>query len=112
MQGTTSHLAFGCSLAAQYSLHIHMANQCMKVFKHKDLESIAAVEQDAATGLTPHGDKPKNLVSRAEKFLANPQVGAEEKARLVLLLAVTQSKKLKEADRRQLMQQAGVRPGA
>ncbi len=47
----------------------------MKVFKHKDLENLGSIEQDAACGRDARGEKPKKLMERVEKFIVSPQAG-------------------------------------
>jgi syntaxin-binding protein 1 len=114
-------------MLTKYSLHIHMANQCMKVYKHKRLEELGNAEQDIATGLNSEGSKVKNFVARATPLLSDAGLNADDRKRLLMILAAcdgTQTAfsncesfsyfclELKESDRRVLMEKIPVTPGS
>jgi hypothetical protein len=97
----------------KYSLHIHMASECMKMFKHKALERVGMAEQDLAMGRKASGDKVKNPIAHILPLLSEPQISADDKLRLVMLAIVSYRKGvLPPADREQLMLKAGFQPGS
>jgi len=96
-------------LLNKYSLHIHMAGQCMKVFKHKQLDVLGLLEQEMATGEDEKGNKSKNVVSRLTPYLSDAQVSQEEKLRLLMLYNASQEG-ISDADRKVLADKASLSP--
>jgi len=94
-------------LLNKYSLHIHMAGECMNSFKQRGLEAIAGVEQDMATGEDAAGHAPKNLVSALTPLLTNPAIDKTDKTRLLMMYIVSQEG-IKDEDRRRLFDLAGI----
>jgi len=94
-------------LLNKYSLHIHMAGQCMKVFKHKQLDVLGLLEQEMATNEDEKGSKSKNVVSRLTPYLSDAQVSQEEKLRLLMIYIASQEG-VSEADRKALADKASL----
>jgi len=94
-------------LLNKYSLHIHMAGQCMKVFKHKQLDVLGLLEQEMANGEDEKGNKSKNVVSKLTPHLSDPQVSQEEKLRLLMLYVASQEG-VSEGDRKALADKASL----
>lgn len=51
-----------------------MAQECMSIFERAKLPSVAAVEQNCATGVTPEGKTPKTLVEEMVPILDSRDV--------------------------------------
>jgi len=91
----------------KYSLHIHMANQCMAIFQTRNLTKIAGLEQDMATGEDAEGKPVKNIMSVMPTLLQSSEVSLTDKLRLLMLYIISQEG-IKESDRKKLMQLAGI----
>jgi len=93
----------------KYSLHIHLSSEVMKIFKHKRLDDLAHMEQDAATGRNEKGDKVKGekLEKALGALLAESGISAEDKARMIMVVATARGG-LSNEDKTRLLQQAGV----
>ncbi len=55
---------------------------------HTDIFSLAHITQDVATGVDADGQKVKNAVSRVSSMLADAELNAEDRKRLLMILAV------------------------
>jgi len=77
---------------AKYSLHIRLAGECMEKYKGQDLQKIAMVEQDLATGVSADGGKLKKdkVMAELEEILADDSVTVENKTRLLMIYLATQ----------------------
>lgn len=62
-------------LINKYSLHIHLIQECMDIFKKHDLDSLTTLEQDIVCGYYHDGNKTKmnHIFARATSFLKIPE---------------------------------------
>lgn len=74
----------------KYSLHTHLASQCMRAFRERDLEALAGVEQDLACGRDAEGRKVRReaLVEALNNVFARGDRYTEDERTRVLLLAL------------------------
>ncbi|OAX79973.1 hypothetical protein ACJ72_05704 [Emergomyces africanus] len=68
-----------------YTLHLNMAQECMRLFQERKLVEVASVEQSLSTGLDEDHRKPKNLADQLVRLLDEDCVGPSERLRLILL---------------------------
>ncbi|PGH02945.1 hypothetical protein AJ79_07482 [Helicocarpus griseus UAMH5409] len=68
-----------------YTLHLNMAQECMKLFQERKLVDVASVEQSLATGLDEDYKKPKNLADQLVRLLDEGGVGPSDRLRLIAL---------------------------
>ncbi|KAM3080498.1 syntaxin binding protein 1 [Clarireedia jacksonii] len=68
-----------------YSLHLNMAQECMNIFQQRELPNVALAEQTMATGLDEDYRKAKNMGEQVIRLLDTPQVGPQERLRLIVL---------------------------
>jgi syntaxin-binding protein 1 len=68
-----------------YSLHLNMAQECMNIFQERELPNVALAEQTMATGLDEDYRKAKNMGEQVIRLLDTPQVGPQERLRLIVL---------------------------
>ncbi|CAG0918092.1 unnamed protein product [Notodromas monacha] len=77
------------------AIHMNLAEQCLTVYKARELESTCLLEQALATGLEPDGTKVKNALDRLIPFLVNTKSLSEaDKTRLAALYVVTHANSL------------------
>lgn len=88
-----------------YTLHLNMAQECMRYFQEHKLLEVSSVEQCLATGLDENYKKAKNLASQLVQMLDDPAVGHMERLRL-LLLYLMYRRGLLSGDVRKLMAHA------
>jgi len=93
---------------AKYSLHIRLAGECMDNYKGKELEKIAMVEQDIATGTGADGRVVKHSALTAEltDLLRDRSISSEDKMRL--LIAYIAAEDSKPTDKEELLDAAGL----
>eukprot|EP01099_Mayorella_cantabrigiensis_P001118 TRINITY_DN1462_c0_g3_i1.p1 TRINITY_DN1462_c0_g3~~TRINITY_DN1462_c0_g3_i1.p1 ORF type:complete len:354 (+),score=88.13 TRINITY_DN1462_c0_g3_i1:834-1895(+) len=94
-------------MASKFSLHITLADDCMKAFKANKLENIGMLEQDMATGEDSEGKPSKNPVSRLPPLLHDPEISVIDKIRLIMIYIVTQEG-IRDQDSRAIMEKAGL----
>ncbi|KAK2806196.1 hypothetical protein FQN50_005919 [Emmonsiellopsis sp. PD_5] len=68
-----------------YTLHLNMAQECMKLFQDHKLMEVASVEQSLATGLDEDYRKPKDMADQLVRLLDEDCVGPSDRLRLILL---------------------------
>ncbi|KLJ07133.1 hypothetical protein EMPG_17385 [Blastomyces silverae] len=68
-----------------YTLHLNMAQECMRLFQERKLMEVASVEQSLSTGLDEDYRKPKNLADQLVRLLDEDCIGPSERLRLILL---------------------------
>ncbi|CAG8444162.1 14353_t:CDS:10 [Ambispora leptoticha] len=88
-------------------LHLHIAQECMSIYKKHKLTETAAIEQNCATGYTPDGHSPKNVVEDMVPLLDDPVVSSYDKIRMLLLYILYKNGILEE-DRRKLLAHSGI----
>jgi len=92
-------------MMGKYSVHIHLAEQASAKF-NPELEALAYLEQDMATGEDAKGGSPKNIVSRLSNALSDFNTSKLDKLRLLMIYIISQEG-IKEQDRKKLMDMAG-----
>ncbi|KAI1994144.1 syntaxin binding protein 1 [Ophidiomyces ophidiicola] len=68
-----------------YTLHLNMAEECMKLFQERNLPELASVEQSLATGFDEDHRKPRNLADQVVRLLDDPRVQPQDRLRLIIL---------------------------
>ncbi|KAH1364271.1 hypothetical protein KXV22_005975 [Aspergillus fumigatus] len=68
-----------------YTLHLNMAEECMKFFQDHKLLEVSSVEQCLATGLDENYKKAKNLAAQLVQLLDDDAVVRTDRLRLLLL---------------------------
>ncbi|OCH85210.1 Sec1-like snare protein [Obba rivulosa] len=89
----------------KFSLHLNMAQESMSIFERDKLPTIAAVEQNCATGLTAEGKTPKTLVEEMVPLLDARDVVNANKVRIIALY-IQHRDGVPEEDKRRLYQHA------
>ncbi|EPX73680.1 SNARE binding protein Sec1 [Schizosaccharomyces octosporus yFS286] len=85
MRGMLAGLSDFQELRDEYSLHLAMAQECMNLFEKDNLLSIGAVEQDLATGASPEGKTPRNVLYDLLPLLDDDKTHEADKIRLLIL---------------------------
>lgn len=91
----------------RFSLHVHLAEQCMELFKSMKIEAIAHVEQDMVMGEDEKGSRIHNPITNVVPILQDPQISVQNKLR-VLMLYVIVNNGIKEADLVKLLDHAQI----
>lgn len=68
-----------------YTLHLNMAEECMKFFQERKLIEVSSIEQSFATGLDENFKKAKNLAAQLVQLLDDESVIPPDRLRLILL---------------------------
>lgn len=68
-----------------YTLHLNMAQECMKYFQDRKLLEVSSIEQSFATGLDENYKKAKNLAAQLVQLLDDDAVIPTDRLRLLLL---------------------------
>ncbi|WEW57761.1 syntaxin binding protein 1 [Emydomyces testavorans] len=68
-----------------YTLHLNMAEECMRLFQERNLPEVASLEQSLATGLDEDYRKPKNLADQLVRLLDDERVQPHDRLRLIAL---------------------------
>ncbi|CAL5870552.1 uncharacterized protein PFLUO_LOCUS4791 [Penicillium psychrofluorescens] len=68
-----------------YTLHLNMADECMKLFQDRKLLEVSSIEQSFATGLDENYKKAKNLAAQLVQLLDDDAVLHLDRLRLLLL---------------------------
>eukprot|EP01087_Luapelamoeba_hula_P010389 TRINITY_DN2751_c0_g1_i1.p1 TRINITY_DN2751_c0_g1~~TRINITY_DN2751_c0_g1_i1.p1 ORF type:complete len:596 (+),score=98.55 TRINITY_DN2751_c0_g1_i1:112-1899(+) len=93
---------------AKYALHIRMAGDCMDKYNGTELEKIALIEQDLATGKGPRGESISKVFNSVQEILRDPSVGPNDKMRLALLYLACY-KDARSSDKDKMIEAAGFR---
>jgi syntaxin-binding protein 1 len=92
-----------------YTLHLNMAQECMKYFQSHKLLEVSSIEQSFATGLDENYKKAKNLAAQLVQLLDDESVVPPDRLRLLLLYIIYRGGLL-GGDIRKLMAHAGLPP--
>ena len=84
-----------------FSLHLGMATKCMDIFQKSELSTLAAIEQDLATGFNSEGKPPKSTLEEMVSLLDSDYRGTD-KLRLILLFIMYRDG-IFDLDRRRLI---------
>ncbi|KAJ5894228.1 hypothetical protein N7495_005919 [Penicillium taxi] len=71
-----------------YTLHLSMAEECMKYFQARKLIEVSSIEQSFATGLDENYKKAKNLAAQLVQLLDDDSVTPPDRLRLLLLYII------------------------
>ncbi|PLB49005.1 vesicle trafficking protein [Aspergillus steynii IBT 23096] len=71
-----------------YTLHLNMAQECMKLFQDHKLLEVSSVEQCLSTGLDENYKKAKGLAAQLVQLLDDDTVGHPDRLRLLLLYVI------------------------
>lgn len=88
---------------SKLSQHMHIAHECMDVFKKQALMELSELEQTLATGKDDEGRSPKlgDLIDDAEGLIMRMK-NPKDRLRLILIITISQGG-LRQQDRRRLM---------
>ncbi|KAL4863136.1 hypothetical protein BDV12DRAFT_177905 [Aspergillus spectabilis] len=92
-----------------YTLHLSMAEECMKFFQAHKLIEVSSVEQCLATGLDENYKKAKGLASQLVQLLDDDAIIHTDRLRLLLLYIIYRNGLL-PGDIRKLMAHAQLPP--
>lgn len=92
-----------------YTLHLNMAEECMKFFQEHKLIEVSSVEQSLATGLDENYKKAKGLASQLVQLLDDDTIIHTDRLRLLLFYIIYRNGLL-PSDIRKLMAHANLRP--
>ncbi|PYI36724.1 Sec1-like protein [Aspergillus indologenus CBS 114.80] len=92
-----------------YTLHLNMAQECMKHFQEHKLLEVSSVEQSLATGMDENYKKAKHLGSQIVQLLDDEATRQPERLRLLLLYIIYRGGLL-AGDIRKLMAHAQLPP--
>lgn len=92
-----------------YTLHLNMAQECMKLFQDHKLIEVSSVEQCLVTGLDENYKKAKNLASQLVQLLDDGAVIPPDRLRLLMLYTMYRGGLL-SGDVRKLMAHAQLPP--
>ena len=92
-----------------YTLHLNMAQECMKFFQDRKLLEVSSIQQSFATGLDENYKKAKNLAAQLVQLLDDDSVVPPDRLRLLLLYIIYRGGLL-GGDIRKLMAHAGLPP--
>lgn len=92
------------------SVHLALAQLCMDKFERSKLAAQAMVEQNAATGQTPDGSRPRSLVEEMVPILDDPSITNADKVRIIALY-ILHCDGVQDEDRRRLFQHARLTGG-
>lgn len=93
---------------SKLSQHMHLAHECMDVFRKANLLDLSEFEQTLATAKDEDGRNPKlaDMIDKAENLLTSMS-DTKDKMRLILILTISQGG-LRQQDRRRLMTAADL----
>lgn len=92
-----------------YTLHLNMAQECMKHFQERKLLEVSSVEQCLATGFDENYKKAKNLGSQLVQLLDDESIQRADRLRLVMLYIMYRNGLL-PSDIRKLLAHAQLPP--
>ncbi|KAJ3068698.1 vacuolar sorting protein VPS33/slp1, partial [Podochytrium sp. JEL0797] len=88
-----------------YSVHINICQECKSIFERRRLDSVAAVEQDLATGETAAGTAPRNIMMDMTPILIDTVIPPYDKLRILMLYIIAQEG-IHDTDRKRLLDAA------
>ncbi|KAI5286184.1 vacuolar sorting protein VPS33/slp1 [Ascosphaera aggregata] len=68
-----------------YTLHLNMAQECMKIFQEHKLIDVASLEQILATKFDDDGKKPRQVAEELVRLLDDEAVSPPDRLRLIII---------------------------
>jgi syntaxin-binding protein 1 len=107
MKDTLTALPQFQSLKAKYSIHINICQECKVLFEKRNLDLVASVQQDLATGETADGRTLKNAMLDLIPVLDNKNTSAADKLRTLMIYIISMNG-LQDMERKRLLETAKV----
>jgi len=97
--------------SSRYSLHMSITEELMKKYRLRELDRVALLEQAMATGEDAQGRAYRSALADLRSLLEQGDLplSPEDKIRLLMIYLITQEG-IKQDERRQLIQLAGISP--
>jgi len=97
--------------SGRYSLHMALTQELMTKYTEMGLEAVATLEQNMATGEDSQGRPYKSALADLRALLERTDlpISPEDKMRLLMIYLISQDG-IKQDERRQLMELAGISP--
>jgi len=93
---------------SKYSLHLNLAEECLRVYNNNQIEKLCAVEQDLATGVDKDGEKiSKDHMRAIVPVLLDQDITENNKLRIILLYAIMKQG-ISEESMNKLMEHAKI----
>ncbi|KAJ3382670.1 vacuolar sorting protein VPS33/slp1 [Lobulomyces angularis] len=105
MKDTLSALPEFQEMKTKFSLHINICQECKTVFEQRNLNLLAGIEQNLATGETAEGKTVRNGMQDLVPVLYDKSVPNVDKIRLLMLYIICQDG-INDNDRRKLLEYA------
>ncbi|KAI8823539.1 Sec1-like protein [Fimicolochytrium jonesii] len=104
MKDTLSSLPQFQEMKGKFSVHINICQECRAMFERRQLDLVAAVEQDLATGETADGRAIKfsKMMIDMVPALDSPTVSSVDKLRILMLYIIAQNG-IEDEERRRLL---------
>ncbi|KAJ3259941.1 vacuolar sorting protein VPS33/slp1 [Boothiomyces macroporosus] len=109
MKDTLSSLPQFQALKAKFSIHINVAQECKVLFERRNLDLVASVQQDLATGETADGKSLKNAMLDLIPVLDNKNTTVNDKLRALIVYIIAMNG-IQDMERQRLLSTAKVSP--
>jgi syntaxin-binding protein 1 len=107
MKDTLTALPQFQALKAKYSIHINICQECKVLFERRNLDLVASVQQDLATGETADGKTLKNAMLDLIPVLDNRNTSAADKLRSLMIYIISMNG-VQDMERKRLLETAKV----
>jgi syntaxin-binding protein 1 len=107
MKDTLNALPQFQSLKQKYSIHINLCQECKVLFERRNLDLVASVQQDLATGETADGKTLKNAMLDLIPVLDNKNTSSSDKVRALMVYIIAMNG-VQDLERKRLLETAKV----